>query len=110
MTITLYRTVSIAEKEDFYNRNEKFATGRNTLEAKQFFKSKDGVDEFIKDAYARQYNPPYKFILEVSILKNCLDSIPFEEQELDRHKAITVHEDYLSAFNKCITFVKVNDI
>lgn len=44
--LTLYRVVSEAEKID-YDKNEVFQLGINTLEAKQFFKSREAIVEFV---------------------------------------------------------------
>lgn len=101
--ITLYRTVSTAERDDF-NKDGQFRTSRNTLEGKQFFKSEEAVADYIRDTKIRGYIPEYTYLLRIELEVACLDKIPYEEQELDRFKAITIHEDYLIAFNKCIKF------
>ncbi len=103
MTITLFRTVSTAEWNDFKKDNS-FRTSRNTLEGKQFFKSEEAVLEYIRDTRLRHYSPEYTYVLKVTLSIECLEKIPYEEQELDRFKAITIHEDYLIRFNKCIKF------
>ena len=44
-------------------------------------------------------------ILEIEILNDCLNSIQVFTTELDRFEAITVSENDLPGFNKCIKFV-----
>jgi hypothetical protein len=44
--IKLYRAISQNEKDDF-DRDQQFRTGKNTLEAKQFFKSRAAVKQFV---------------------------------------------------------------
>ena len=100
----LFRTVSKAERDD-YNSNKKFRISRNTLEAKQFFKSEIAVEEFIRDSKLRHYSPPYKYLLSIDINEQCLNLISYDEQELDRFPAITIHENDLPQFNNCINFV-----
>lgn len=106
--IKLYRAVSALEFED-YRSQKKFRTSKNTLEAKQFFKSEEAVKEFIKDSKKQNYNPSYKYILLVLVDKQCLENSIYEEQELDRFLAITIHEADLPLFNKCIIFVESYD-
>lgn len=101
----LFRTVSTQEFND-YQKHKLFRVAKNTLEGKQFFKTEAGVREFITDANRRQYSPPYKYLLIVSVDKACLKSIPYDEQELDLFNAVTVYEEDLPAFNKCIKFVE----
>ena len=101
----LYRTVSADEFEN-YQKYKVFKVARNTIEGKQFFKTEAGVNEFVKDAEKQDYFPPYKYILIVQSDLDCLEQIPYDEQELDRFEAITVHEDHLGSFNDCIKFVE----
>lgn len=105
MMIHLYRTISTAERNDF-NTDKHFRTSRNTLEGKQFFKSHEGLIEYIKDTQLRGYYPEYTYWLDVNIDTECLEAVPYEEQELDRFKVITIHEDFLPQFNKCVNFVE----
>lgn len=76
------------------------------MEGKQFFKSEEGAQEYIHGTRLRQYSPEYTYLLHVTIDEECLEKILYEEQELDRFKAITIHEGFLISFNKCIKFVK----
>jgi hypothetical protein len=48
--------------------------------------------------------------LEIDIDEECLNDIEFDEQDLDFHKAITIHEDYLIDFNKCLKFVNTYEV
>jgi hypothetical protein len=105
----LYRAVSGDEYKD-YRYNKKFRTARNTLEAKQFYKSERGVVEFVKDATKQSYRPPYKYILTITMDEGCLNELDPEIQELDRFEAITIHEQDLLAFNKCVKFVEEIDV
>lgn len=54
----LYRAVSKAEKTD-YEYSGIFRTGKNTLEAKQFFQSEPAVLEFALEALSCGYIPAY---------------------------------------------------
>jgi hypothetical protein len=107
--ITLYRAVSKAEKEDF-DTDGQFRLGRNTLEVKQFFLSEEAMGMYIKKAQKQGYYPFYKYLLHVNIDKECLENISYIEQELDGFFAITIYEDDLFSFNKCIKFVEYYDI
>ena len=100
----LFRVVSDGEYDEFV-QDRRFRLGVNTLEAKQFFKSKIGVNEFLSDSRSRGFEPPYTYLLIVDIEETCLENIPYDEQELDRHMAITIQEDDLENFNNCINFV-----
>jgi hypothetical protein len=82
-----------------------FRTARNTLEAKQFFRSEKGVLEFVKDATNQSYKPPYKHIFIIHMNKDCFENLNYIVQELDRFEAITVYEDDLPAFNNCVIFI-----
>ena len=105
----LYRAVSKAELSD-YNQTQQLRTGHNTIEGKQFFKSREAVNEFISDSIKQKYNPPYHSIFEIHIDLACLSNIDYDEQELDTFKAITIREANLPSFNKCINFIDVYDI
>lgn len=100
----LYRTVSKAERDD-YHTDGLLRPGDNTLEAKQFFKSEIAVEEFIQNAKAQRFSPPYKYLFIIDINEECLEGIPYDEQELDRFAAITVFEAHLPLFNNCINFI-----
>lgn len=105
----LYRAVSGKEYKD-HRHNKIFRTAKNTLEAKQFFKSDIGVVEFVRDATNQAYKPPYRYILIITVDEACLKSLVIESQELDRFEAITIHEQDLLAFNKCVKFVEEIDV
>jgi len=101
--MTLYRAVSTDEYRDFkVDRN--FRTAKNTLEAKQFFKSERAVLEFVKVAIKRAYRPPYKYILFINVDSQCLEAVDLQAQDLDGYDAITIQEDDLPSFNNCVTF------
>ncbi|MBS1501097.1 MAG: hypothetical protein JST32_03490 [Bacteroidetes bacterium] len=103
MTV-LYRTVSQLEKEDF-DFHQAFQIGRNTLEAKQFFKSRVAVNQFIANSIVQRYDPAYAHILIVGVDDDCFDSTA-HTQKLDGYDAVHVDEDHLSSFNNCIKFVR----
>ena len=62
----LFRAISQAEKDD-YDETKLFNTGRNTLEAKQFFKSLTAVKQFVASAAMQEYNPAYLYFLTVTV-------------------------------------------
>lgn len=103
----LYRTVSKAERDD-YNKKEELRTAKNTLEGKQFFKSEIAVREFISSSKLQRYSPPYRYLFIIDINEECLESIDYDEQELDRFEAITILEADLPQFNNCINFIEQN--
>lgn len=105
----LYRAVSSKERQD-YKDCQRFRTAKNTLEAKQFFKSEIGVLEFIKDSVAGKFSPPYKYLFQIELDEECLLKIEYDEQLLDGYKAITIQEQYLPDFNKCVTLAIENVI
>ena len=102
--IKLYRVISQSEKDDFDSNG--FRTAKNTIEAKQFFKSKEATSHFANKAKLQQYYPPYKYLLIVNIDKEDFDIIQHTSMQLDSYDAISIHEDNLPAFNNCIKFVK----
>jgi len=102
---TLYRAVSKAEYHD-YQKNKTFSTAQNTLEAKQFFKSRIAIRAFAASAVEQDYDPPYTSLLVVTIDDNRLSLVSVDIMDLDGFEAISVPEDQLPAFNKCVTFVK----
>ena len=102
----LYRIVSHDEREDF--QKYRFRTSRNTLEAKQFFKSEIAIREFYRDSLIQGYQPPYSFLISVDISEECLNMILFDTQELDTFEAVTVFEPDLPAFNDCINFTDIH--
>lgn len=105
----LYRTVSKAERDDYIHTGE-LRTAKNTLEGKQFFKSEIAVREFMSNSKLQRYSPPYKYLFILDIDEECLGSIDYDEQELDRFEAITIFEADLPQFNNCINFIEQNVI
>lgn len=105
----LYRAISEDEYKDFIT-DEVFRTAKNTLEAKQFFKSEIAVEEFVKDAIKRRYRPPYRHILTIDVDNQCFEYINSEEQNLDGHDAVTIQEDDLPSFNNCVTFIEQQNV
>jgi hypothetical protein len=103
ISMRIYRTVSRVEMDDF-RKHRLFRTARNTLEAKQFFKSETGVLDFIRESRRGHFYPPYEYIFHVDIDETCFSNITYAEQEIDRFKAITVQEEDLPRFNNCINF------
>ena|SRR5450432_1931547 len=105
----LYRAISLKERLD-YKKCKQFRTARDTLEAKQFFKSETGVFEFIKDSVTGNFYPPYLYVYCIEIDEECMSKIEYDEQILDGYKAVTIHEQYLPDFNKCVKLAIENVI
>ena len=103
-TLKLYRAVSQNEFED-WEKIKAFRTAKNTLEAKQFFKSLLAVKDFVSNSQIQKFSPAYSMILEIEILNDCLNSIQVFTTELDRFEAITVSENDLPGFNKCVQII-----
>jgi hypothetical protein len=103
MTV-LYRAVSKQEKEDIDARGE-FRVARNTLEAKQFFKTRIAVKQFVANSVVQQYDPDYTHLIIVGVDDLCFDSAG-HTQKLDGYDAIHIEEEDLRAFNNCIKFVR----
>jgi hypothetical protein len=103
MTI-LYRAVSEQEKEDI-DTQKVFRVGRNTLEAKQFFKTRIAVKQFVANAVVQQYDPTYAHLMIVGVDDACFD---FEGriQKLDGYDAVHIEEEDLQTFNNCVKFVR----
>jgi hypothetical protein len=102
--ITLFRAVSRQEKED-YDTHLIFRTGRNTLEAKQFFKTRIAVTSFVDSAMEQNYDPAYAYLLTVTVDDDQFDTTQ-RTQKLDGYEAVHIEEDDLPAFNNCVIFVK----
>ncbi len=62
----MFRAISLAEYKDF-EKEKIFKTSRNTLEVKQFFRSKKLVLNYVKKVTEQRYSPPYKYIMEFDI-------------------------------------------
>lgn len=102
----LFRATSIDEVESIRLHAE-FRTSRNTLEAKQFFKSVRAIEEFVRKARAQNYRPPYTSYIEFEVSDDCLNDTIFTEQELDGFEALTVDEEHLVTFNNCVNFTEL---
>lgn len=85
-------------------------TAENTLEARQFFKSRRAVSEFVRDTRMQRFQPPYQYIFVVDVDDRCLAAVRYDIQELDRFEAVTVYEADLPAFNNCVNFIKQDGI
>lgn len=105
----LYRAISLKERLDYKKCNQ-FRTARDTLEAKQFFKSETGVLEFIKDSQTANFSPPYEYLYCIEVYEECMAKIEYDEQILDGYKAVTIQEQYLPDFNKCVKLAIENVI
>jgi hypothetical protein len=103
--IKLYRAVSQQEKDD-YNTHKIFQTGKNTLEAKQFFKSRIAIKQFVDSSILQDYDPPYSWLLIISIDEHWFNVANHTEMRLDGYDAISIDEDHLSDFTNYVTFVK----
>lgn len=101
----LFRAISQAEKDD-YDQTRLFNTGRNTLEAKQFFKSLTAVKQFVASAVIQEYNPPYLYLLTVTVNDDTFNHANPTNIKLDGYEAVNVAEDDLMAFNNCVIFVE----
>ncbi len=102
--ITLFRAISQQEKED-YDTHLVFRTGRNTLEAKQFFKTRTAVTSFAGDAVQQSYDPAYAYLMIVTVDDDQFDTTQ-RTRKLDGYDAVHIEEDDLPAFNNCVIFVK----
>jgi hypothetical protein len=102
--ITLFRAVSQQEKED-YDAHPAFRTARNTLEGKQFFKTRIAVTSFVASAEEQNYDPAYAHLMIVTVDDDRFDVVQ-RTRKLDNYDAVHIEEDDLSAFNNCVTFVK----
>ena len=71
----------------------------DTLEAKQFFRTKEAVNDFVYHSKKQSFSPPYTYIFEIVILKKCLSELTIDEVELDKFPALSIHEDVLPDFS-----------
>ena len=99
----LFRAMSEEEYLDF--KKNGFACTDRTISGKQLFKSRIAVEDFVFKSQQRNYNPPYKQILEIETDLDGLKAGSYDEQILDTHKAITIYEEHLSDFNKSYKFI-----
>lgn len=102
---TFYRAVSDEEHCDYRNSNC-FNTAQNTLEAKQFFRSRTAIREFVASAIDQSYYPPYTWLFILTIDDKKMSHIHFDTMDLNGFEAVSIPEDQLPAFNNCITLVK----
>jgi hypothetical protein len=100
----LYRAVSQNEKSN-YEQFHEFRTGRNTLEAKQFFKSRIAAINFVGRSVLQNYDPSYQYLLIIDMDDDCLNAHTHTNINLDGYDAISVEEDDLANFNICVRFV-----
>jgi hypothetical protein len=107
--IKLYRAISQGEKDNF-DLDRQFRTGERTLEVKQFFKSRKAVMSFVASSILQDYNPPYAFLLTVSINEDLLEESNPESMPLDGFEAISINEIDLESFNDCVIFVDEEDL
>ena len=105
----LYRVVSEKENENI-RKTGGFSTALNTIEGKQFFKTENAVREFARIATLRNYKPPYKYLIIVTIEEEKLNRLNVDHINLDGFDAITIQEDDLNLFNKNINFILQNEI
>lgn len=105
----LYRAVSVFEKQN-YDIHREFRTDINTLEAKQFFRSRTAVTNFVERSVTQNYQPPYMFLYIIDIDEICLDNLEPSYMTLDGYEAVSVDEENLIEFNNCVIFVKEEDI
>ena len=101
----IYRAVSFQEKQD-RDRVGYFRTTDHSLEAKQFFKSEEAVRNYIARAALQNFDPPYDYLLTITIDEEQLDQNQCNEMELDGYIAISIPEEYLPTFNNCVIFVE----
>ncbi len=99
--IKLYRAVSQAEKDD-YDQTKRFNIGINTLEAKQFFKSPVAVRQFVQRSVIQDYDPPYIYLLTITVNTDLLTQANPDDGLLDGFEAITIAEADLNAFNNVL--------
>ena len=78
---TLYRAISQNEKDD-YDNHKQFRLAKNTLEAKQFFRSRTAVKQFVENSVMQDYNPPYLYLLVIRIDDVLLINANPEEMKL----------------------------
>ena len=100
--IKLFRAISQNEKDDYDQQQQLFRTGINTLEAKQFFKSRTAVKQFVASSVIQQYDPPYLYLLILTIDEGLYNDSNPTNMKLDGYDAINIDEDDLPSFNNCV--------
>jgi len=76
------------------------------MEAKQFFKSRRAVEQFVARSVLQNYDPPYAYLLIITVDDDCFNIIHHKNMNLDGFDAINIDEDHLPDFNNCVRFVK----
>ena len=102
LAMLLFRTMSTREYRDYKQFGE-LRLQNWTLEAKQFFKTRVAVDDFIQ--MASSLRPPYTRVLIFDLDSNCFTH-EIDERALDGHMAVTIPAKDLPDLNKCITFIE----
>ncbi len=105
----LYRAVSEKEKNDYDNFGE-FRTSKNTLEAKQFFKSRTAVLSFVKRSVVQEYDPSYKYLLIIDVDEDYLQNSNVSHLSLDGFDAVSIEENGLLNFSFYINFVREENL
>ncbi|RYX83616.1 hypothetical protein EON73_03755 [bacterium] len=90
----LYRAISKNEMNDFELYGQ-FQTSKNTLEAKQFFKSKTAVLSFVTESRKQEFDPPYTYLLTIDIDEDYLNSPNIINLNLDGFDAVSIEENGL---------------
>jgi hypothetical protein len=103
--ILIYRVVSNSEFLDL-SISKTFCVSRNTIEGKQFWLDIENAEFYLNKATNSNFNPAYKYLLEIEIDKECLKNLHPEYMDLDGQKALHIDKLKLEEFNKCINFVK----
>ena len=101
--------MSLSEREDFHKCRE-FRISEKKSGRKSFFRSKEGVLNFIKKSVKRQVYPPYVVLYNIEIDDFCLMVINYEERISDGHETIVFPESQLKFFNQCVSMVIENDV
>jgi hypothetical protein len=103
--ILIYRVISNEEFIDLSN-SKIFSGSKNTIEGKQFWLEIEDAEFYLNKATNSNFNPAYKYLLEIEIDKECLKNLQPEYMDLDGQKALHIDKLKLEEFNKCINFVK----
>ena len=107
--VILYRAISKLERDNFAD-GRKFRTAKNTLEAKQFFKSRTAVNQFVTSSVTQDYFPPYIYLLVIGLDETCFGQMEHTQMKLDGYEAVNVDEDHLEQFGNCVKFVREESI
>lgn len=104
----LYRAVSTLENEDYITQN-KIRCIETSLQVKQFFLKKAEVIEYVNLSKIANFKPPYTYIWEIEIYSEMFKSINADFLKLDSFIAVSIEENNLKYFNKCVKLVKQNE-